>query len=185
MRRARGFTLLELMVAVSVLAILTVAAAPSFSDMLQRYRLRGAADEVASLLANARAEALMRNRDVSVVFTGSGSDWCVGATSAPEPSAAGDAVGTSGTCTCANTCSVGGRILESRGADQHGVTAGTLPAAITFTHLTGAVAGLGTSAAEFKSPNARYQLNVAVSPLGRGRLCVPAGKPSMTGFAAC
>lgn len=185
MRRLQGFTLIELMVSIAVLAILIAMAAPAFNDFFQRYRLRGAADEVASVLASARAEALMRNRNVSVVFTGSGTEWCVGAAAAPEPATAGDLVTANGSCTCSNDCKLSGRVVETHGADQHGVTVAAVPATINFQRSTGAVGDFETRTAAFKSPNGIYRLNVAVSPMGRGRLCVPTGSPAMAGFASC
>ena len=54
----KGFSLVELMVAVAVLAILLAAAAPSFAEFFDRARLRGAADDVTSLIATARGEAV-------------------------------------------------------------------------------------------------------------------------------
>lgn len=195
MARSRGFTLVELMVTIAVAAILLALATPSFADFLQRYRLRGAADDVASLVANARAEALMRNRDVSVVFTGTGATWCVGAVSNPDAATPGTAVyedgvaSTAPTCTCSsdttNACKVGDRMLVSRAGDHKGVTMTAVPGTITFTRLTGAVSGLTSSTASLQSPNTKYALNVAVTPLGRGRLCVPPSKPAMSGFSTC
>lgn len=188
MRRIAGFTLVELMVTVAVLAILMAIAGPAFNDFFERYRLRGAADEVASVVASARAEALMRNRDVSVVFTGVGGAWCVGATAAPEPAAPGDAVTTSPSCTCADTCKLGDRVVEAKAASHPNVALEAAPAAITFGRANGARTDPAPSAAAnatLKSPSGKYSLRVAVSPLGRGRLCTPSGSPSMSGFEAC
>lgn len=185
MTRSRGFTLIELMITLAVLTILLLLATPSFTDFIQRYRLRGAADDVASVIASARAESLMRNRNVSVVFTGSGSSWCVGAAAAPEPTTLGDPVNSNGSCTCANDCKLSDRVVESRSADYKGVTVATVPTTINFQRATGAVGDFETRTAAFKSPNGKYTLNVAVSPMGRGRLCVPTGSPAMSGFASC
>lgn len=186
MRSLRGFTLIELMVTVAVLAILMTLAAPSFADFFQRYRLRGAADDVASLLVTARTEAMTRNRDVSVVFKGSDAAWCVGAIMAAEPTTLGDAVGAAPDCNCTGDCMIGGRVTEAHGSDYAGVARVVTPASFVFDRLTGAVSPLSAAGTtSFKSPNQKYTLAVDVSPLGRGQLCVPDGEPAMAGFPAC
>ena len=186
MRSLRGFTLIELMVTIAVLAVLMTLAAPSFSDFFQRYRLRGAADEVASLLVTARTEAMTRNRDVAVVFGGTDAAWCVGAVAAAEPATLGDAVSAVPSCNCTGDCTIGGKVTEARGSNYSGVARVATPAAFVFDRLTGAVKPLTAAGmTSFKSPNQKYTLAIDVSPLGRGQLCVPSGEPAMTGFPVC
>lgn len=186
MRFSRGFTLIELMVTIAVLAILMVLAMPSFADFFQRYRLRGAADDVATLLVSARTQALMRNRDVAVVFTGTGTGWCVGAVATAEPTTLGQAVAGTPTCNCNNDCTINGRVMEAHGSSYAGVAKVAAPASFVFDRLTGAVKPLNSAGiTSFSSPNAQYTLAVDISPLGRGQLCVPGSSPAMAGFPAC
>lgn len=174
------------MVTIAVLAILLALAAPSFNDFFQRYRLRGAADDVATLIALARSEAVARNRNVAIVFSGTGTGWCVGGAAAAEPATLGDPVTAVPSCNCANDCRIGGAVRESHGANYKGVTMGAAPASFVFDSLNGSVLPLGTNTTTtFKSPNGRYSLDLRVSALGRGRLCVPAGTPAMSGFQSC
>lgn len=82
----RGFTLIELMVTLSVLAIFMVIAIPSFTDFRQRIALRGAADQVASFWADARFDAVRRNSLVKIGFVDNGSgSYCVGAATTSDP----------------------------------------------------------------------------------------------------
>ena len=83
--RIKGVTLIELMVTIAVLAIVLAAATPSFTDFFDRYRLRGAVDDVVSVISNARAEAVKGDRDVAVSIGGTTGAWCVGANAAVEP----------------------------------------------------------------------------------------------------
>jgi type IV fimbrial biogenesis protein FimT len=64
--RAYGFTLIEMMVTVSVLAILVSLAAPSFREILVRNRAGAISNEFASSISKARVEAVNRNVCVSI-----------------------------------------------------------------------------------------------------------------------
>jgi prepilin-type N-terminal cleavage/methylation domain-containing protein len=72
--RPCGFTLVELLVTVSVVAILATLAGAAFTGFLDRYRLSGAVETLFSDLQLARSEAVKRNRSVQVVVT-SGVSW--------------------------------------------------------------------------------------------------------------
>jgi type IV fimbrial biogenesis protein FimT len=62
----RGFTLVELMVTVTVLAILVGMAAPSFMDFMRRNQVGSQANEFLGALRLARATAISENRFVSI-----------------------------------------------------------------------------------------------------------------------
>lgn len=58
----RGFTLVELMVVLAVLALMIGIGVPAFNGIIQRNRLAAAANEFVSALQTARMEAVRRNR---------------------------------------------------------------------------------------------------------------------------
>ena len=62
--RARGFTIVELMVTVVVAAILLMIAVPSFTTIVNTNRLNSVADAMVAALNNARMEAIKRNGSV-------------------------------------------------------------------------------------------------------------------------
>lgn len=64
--RSRGFTIIEIMVAVSVSAILVGVAVPSFKEFSARQRLRAASFDLRTDLVLARSEALKRNQNVTI-----------------------------------------------------------------------------------------------------------------------
>lgn len=57
-RGARGFTLIELIIAVVVLGVALAVAVPSFANLLRSQRLTGTANDLAGALARARSEAI-------------------------------------------------------------------------------------------------------------------------------
>lgn len=72
--RTRGFTLVELMVVVAIVAVLATVAVPGFRDLLLNQRLAAAAHGFNSALSLARMEAIQRSQSVRVLAL-SGSDW--------------------------------------------------------------------------------------------------------------
>lgn len=80
-RNSRGFTLLELMAAIAVLAILVAIAAPNFQRLIADQQIRTAAETLQRTLLLARSEAIKRNGDVSIEATDGGwhSGWSVSA----------------------------------------------------------------------------------------------------------
>ena len=67
-RQPRGFTLIEIIVVVSIMALLTSAVALSFNGPIQSTRARDAIDQVQSLDSSARAYAKRFGKDVQIVF---------------------------------------------------------------------------------------------------------------------
>jgi type IV fimbrial biogenesis protein FimT len=65
-RRSRGFTLIELMVVVAMVAILATLAAPSWTQIRIRSNIRSAVNDFTSSLYLARAEAVRLNVPVTV-----------------------------------------------------------------------------------------------------------------------
>lgn len=82
-RRQMGFTAIELMVVVSIVAVLAALAAPSFAPIIERLRVRQAVEEMTATLYFARSEAIKRGGNITVIKTDLSSD-CPQATSATE-----------------------------------------------------------------------------------------------------
>lgn len=84
-RRApqRGVTLIEMMVVVTIMAVLTALAAPSFVQTMQRYRVQTALDELGAAMSLARVEGIKRGGRVSLSRTtgctlAGSDDWSCG-----------------------------------------------------------------------------------------------------------
>jgi type IV fimbrial biogenesis protein FimT len=71
-RRQRGVTLVELMVAITVLSILLYIAAPSFRDAGLPSQLRAVANNVVAASQIARSEAIKRNATVTLCVSSDG-----------------------------------------------------------------------------------------------------------------
>lgn len=68
-RRGAGFTLIELMMVLVLVAILLGIGGPSFQDSLRRNRMQSTLNEMAGALALARGEAVVRAQPVAMCPT--------------------------------------------------------------------------------------------------------------------
>lgn len=160
--KRRGLTLLELVIALAVLALVASLAIPSFGSLTARTRLKGAAEGLAGDLSEARFEAAKRGLALNIEFGSGNAGWCW-------------AVATTPGCACgaAQACQ-----LKTVQAHEHaGVE--LLQAGSTQVQANGQALAASTL---FQSARGE-RLRVDVSPLGRATICAPAGK--IPGYADC
>lgn len=62
----QGFTAIELMVVVSIIAVLAALAGPSFAQMIESWRVRDATESLRSTLLFARSEAIKRGGQIAI-----------------------------------------------------------------------------------------------------------------------
>ncbi|TJY62072.1 prepilin-type N-terminal cleavage/methylation domain-containing protein [Sinimarinibacterium sp. CAU 1509] len=183
----RGFTLLELMVTITVLGILVALAVPSYSSLINRNRVRNAAEQMRSDFSLARSEALRRSNNVTLSFTRSadGATWCYG-------------LNTGGNCDCtattgANVCALDvesgvriRRVVDSgayRGVSMTNLTYSGCSTScnLTLNPVRPTMAG-GT--VQFTSM-ANQVVRVVTTSMGRIRLCSPSGAGHVIYFETC
>lgn len=176
----RGFTVIELMVVVVVLAILATLAGPSFVDMMDRRRLVNQAEAITELVQLARLEALKHSTvgaDRSVAFTVSpGPPWYVGLK--------GGSTGCNGT---ASDCVVneGGtpvtRLVTGSDCGTCTMTSPSASSTLVFS-FRGLVEGATDVPITVRSARGR-ELRINVSRIGRVGVCAVGGLVS--GYPSC
>lgn len=189
-----GFTILELMTALLVTAVFMVLAVPSFRDLMDKSRLRGATDDIVSLLNLARTRAVKLQRDVN--FSVDTSSWCAGARSAGDPASIGDPVSTGSTCNCKTSpsvCLIGTDKALVTASDYSGVkitaddSVKISSGGITFNSKAGTI-DLGSLPTNpivtVTSPTGKYSTQISVSPLGQTNVCVKNSK-FVSGYPSC
>lgn len=161
--KKNGFTIIELMVTLAVLAIIFAIAAPSFSGLTERRKLNGAAEKLFTDLLFAKTEAIKRNTSIRVSFTGNGATWCYGL-----------AVNSACDCT-ASDCTIDGVLHVTNQDEFEGIlvdASSTLDdASTTFTPLRGAAS---TGHLQFTTQSG-LDMGAVVSAFGRVRLCSDTG----------
>lgn len=187
--KSNGFTIIEAMIGIALLAVLLGLAMPSFSTMIQNARLRGEAETIVAALKLARSEALKRNGNVEFLFT----DGAIDANNA-----AASATGTNWQIRVPGANAV---IIDARaGAESGRSNAARTSAGIADWNGSVLFNALGeTNLAapltfELKSPNNCYSaekaggvrcLNVVLTQSGSTRVCDPAVPVTGTDARRC
>lgn len=70
----RGFTLIELMITIAIMAIIATMAAPSFSNMLERQRLNRDTQSLIAQLSKARSQAVALRQSVKLTLNSQTTD---------------------------------------------------------------------------------------------------------------
>jgi len=126
---ARGFTLIELMIVVAVVATLVALTAPSFKRMIDTQRLRGINAALVTDMQFARSEAASRNVPVWVVFDKSSSALTCYTI----------VTGDRSVCDCKRApgaaCNAGGREIRTVHVDQTSGITVAVPDSQVFTSL--------------------------------------------------
>ena len=189
-----GFTLIELVVTLTVVTILVAVAVPTYIDYIARSRVRNAAESLVNQLALARAEAMRLHRNVLVTFNSSAGAWCSGGRQTVAviegiSLARADAP----SCDCSTAagralCLVNDNVSLVTSTEHSSVSwVSATNNSLQFDRNVGIVADLAGSTIQLRSiPRpTRYGLSVVVSPMGHARVCVPSGFAMFGGFRSC
>lgn len=163
--KPRGLTLIELTIALAVLAVLATLALPSFGSAVDRTRLKSAAETLAADLGEARFQAAQRGLPLHLGFR-TGAGWCWAVATAPD-------------CRCdqAQACR-----LEAQDASAYpGVT--LLEAQATRLDPDGQATVVGAATGALLQSRRGERLRVLVTPLGRALVCSPDG--GVPGYPRC
>lgn len=180
LRRKAGFSLIELMVVVAVLAIIVTIAAPNLHTFLDKNRVVGAAEAIYSQVQLARSEAVKQSASMEMVFSDT-TAWCSGfSRQGTVPCDCTD--GLDGDAPCSILADGQTMVLKVlRSADYRGVTmVDGATASIVFDGVRGTT---GTDGNVTLQSEMGRQMQVEINPLGRVRLCSPNG--SVGGYPAC
>jgi type IV fimbrial biogenesis protein FimT len=168
----QGMTIPELITAVAVMGVISAMGIPSFQKLIERNRLKQAAESFKSDVLLARTEAIKRSQNIFVSrTTGNAGAWCYG-------------LRTSTACDCAETSVAASdycNVKRVSGADFGQInmeTAGVNNNQFDFRRGT-----IGANGVTFSTNN--YSARVIFSNAGRVRLCTPAGTVGLPDFPDC
>jgi prepilin-type N-terminal cleavage/methylation domain-containing protein len=183
-----GFTLIELMVVIAVVAIITSFALPSYRTIIEKRQVTSGAEQLGAFLSAVQIEAVKRSENITVSYDFTDStDWCVGIAS-----------GTAA-CDCSDTtvdgdCRIDGqlRIFHPENLNYPGALSGVAgDGAFVFDPARGLVyddsslAGYDSAEMQFLSDDETYALNVQVSATGRVKYCSDSADKKVPGYDVC
>lgn len=174
---ATGFTLIELIVAMAVLAMVVGYVMNSFSGMLARQRLQAAAENLYDYLTLARTESISRSSPAHISIV-DGASWCFG-------------IDDSASCTCStsNDCQVDGATRTTSYDSYTGITLSSVDASLSqFTYderrgMPQNTAGTASVSGNITFTNVRGDaVTLQLNSVGRIKLCTTTG---FRGYSAC
>lgn len=177
LRHQSGVTLIELAITIVVLAVLATLAAPSFTAFLQRQAIKGAAENIVSVIAQAKEEATKRDREVRVEFSPLGEGVCAGA------------ILGSTACDCSDSaCPLASSAQSER--DLKGVTlSGDIKfgdgTGFTIDPKTGTLVDFGETGSVQLETSLGYTIQVNVNAMARASVCNPSDEKALPGVKPC
>lgn len=170
-----GISFIEILIVISILALLVGLAAPSFQGVLAGRRLEGHAAELATDIHHIRSEAVTRNRGLRISFGSDAGGTCYVLHT-------GDA----GDCSCVSSGSAqcsdsNNSLIKSVGLPRHrGVLLQANVSSMLFDPIRGTATPAGSIDLIADSGKVIRQI---VNITGRTRTCSPQG--SMNGYKVC
>ena len=170
-----GFTMVEMVITLAVIAVVAAMAAPAFTDFFDKNRLKRAAESVYGLIAQAKAEAVVRDEPLIVSMT-PGSAWCVGYAKVACDCSLD--LGDSGAC-----------VVDIAGTDVLQTIKNTEFVGVTMTETFGGSTTFNNvhytvNNGSIILQSGTWGLNVVVSNRGRVRVCASNATKKM-GYNAC
>jgi type IV fimbrial biogenesis protein FimT len=161
---ARGFTVLELLVTLAIVAVMTTLALPSFGSIVARHRLKAAAEQLAADLGELRLLSAQRGQALHLGLQ-AGAQWCY-------------ALATVSGCDCRVPQSC--QMKTVRAADHPGVTLLAGDNLLVDARHNGPLQHSGHALLQGREG---AQLRVGLTPLGRPKVCAPNG--AVPGYPSC
>lgn len=177
-RPTAGFTLIELMTVVSVLAVLLALAAPNMADFIEKRRVVAAAEAIYAKLQLARSEAIKQSATVSASLVVNETGWYVGLSHDPDACSDGiaDCTLSVGTDDVRQTVSIDdfpGVTMEASGSEPVIFTSRGIPSVRS------------PSTIDLTSNQRGWTLRVEVGPIGRISICAPESNRKPGAYPEC
>ena len=180
-----GFSVVELIVTLSLTGILAALAVPSYQGAIEKRQITESAEQIVAFVSMLQSESVKRNRRITVSYAAGGDgSWCMGAAQAQTP------------CDC----------MQSNALDPSYCAIDSVPwllreSDVSTPDLIQSVTGDGAFVVDpvrgtmldpadgmalgLRSTEDRYGINLSVASTGKISLCLPQGSENIPGFVRC
>ena len=188
-RSSTGFSIIEMMIALVLIAIGSALALPSYQNMIEKRQLTRGAEQLLAFINSAQSRSIQWNEQLNVSWSHTGeNEWCVGANLGETVCNCTDTDTTSATfCDINNAVSIFGDdiagdrvLLKTISGDAGG------DGAFSYDPDRGLFVNLNDSLSiEMHSRNQNYQLQLMVTNTGQASLCSKDADHSIPGYSVC
>jgi prepilin-type N-terminal cleavage/methylation domain-containing protein len=166
-RQQLGFTVLELLVVLTIIAIISLLVVPSFLSFIEEFHVTSVGEDLLYNLQYARSEAIKRNTNIYVTFNTT-DPWCYGIN-----------VGATCACSSAGNCTLGAFAITKTQSEVM-TTKGLSGGSIIFEGTRGATTN-GASEIIFTIYGQTTAMGVSVTQIGDMTMC----SSTIAGYTAC
>ena len=154
-----GFTIIEMLVTLSIAGLLLTAAIPSFTSYVGEAKIIGAAEKIKVDLEWARTQALRTNKNIIMKFQSDGANWCYGFDD------------TDNDCDCTtNNCTVNNNVNTHSNQQYSGTTLNiALSGGSSILTLTNR--GFSDVKGQLTISESSDSATITINDLGRGHIC--------------
>lgn len=183
-----GVTLTELMVSLSVVAILMTLSVPSFSGFISKRKVTGTTNLIAAYFENVKMESAKRNSWITITYKkdADGINWCFGAEKGHHQKC--NCLAAPETTDCKLTADDKPMILTNLSDpafEQLLITADlTDDDHFDINPVRGTLSHSNKVVIQVKHESETFLVNIAVTPTGRVSKCSPA-ENKLAGFPTC
>ncbi len=183
--RHAGFTIIELMVSLVLLAVAAALSLPSYRDMIEKRQLTHGAEQIMAFVNSAQLEATQRNDFITISWSRTAdNNWCFG-TAVGEAAcdcnetvpAETDYCAINATPSVISNLNVGSRdLLKSISGDAN----------YTYDPIRGIFDDFGDDLnIELSSDSQSYQLTLVMNRTGQATLCSKDNNHKVPGYSVC
>jgi prepilin-type N-terminal cleavage/methylation domain-containing protein len=186
----KGFTLVELMIVLGILAIITSLALPSYRTIIEKRQVTSGAEQLAAFLSSVQMESVKRSENISVTYSRTDVDtWCIGVVSGITA------------CDCtvidptdSDACVIDSQLRVASDANLNfpGIMSSmdgdgdfVFDPARGLIYDDSGLAAFDEAELELISENSTYALNVQVTRTGRIKICSDSDATKVPRFAIC
>lgn len=185
LNKSAGLSVIELMVALGLSAIIAAIAIPSYLDAIEKRQITNGAEMILAFVNTTQSEAIKRNRVTTVSYSSSeDGSWCIGAVVGATP------------CDCtitdtdhANFCAIDSNEWALRNSD---VSSANLISSVSgdgsyaFDPVRGIFVNTSDSLKlELDSRGGQFKMNLSVISTGKASICLPHASQDIAGFTQC